>query len=108
MKLRKKPVIVDAFQWYEVDAFQWFEVCPYVEGEKRIVNYFRHPNIPGNSVCPHCDRMYHDHGFIDTLAGGHAVCPGDWIITGVLGEHYPCKPDIFQKTYEPVEASYEK
>jgi hypothetical protein len=30
------------------------------------------------------------------------VTPGDWIITGVNGEHYPCKPDIFAKTYEPV------
>ncbi|MEM0989990.1 MAG: hypothetical protein AAGK00_14015 [Pseudomonadota bacterium] len=33
---------------------------------------------------------------------GQEVTPGDWIITGIHGEHYPCKPDIFEKTYEPV------
>ena len=48
-------------------------------------------------------RFYAKHGWIDTLEGGHIVCPGDWIITGVKGEHYPCKPDIFEMTYEPVE-----
>jgi hypothetical protein len=45
----------------------------------------------------------HNHGWIETLEGGHTVCPGDWIITGVKGEHYPCKPDIFEMTYERVE-----
>jgi hypothetical protein len=44
----------------------------------------------------------HNHGWIDTLEGSHIVCPGDWIITGVKGEHYPCKPDVFQATYEAV------
>ena len=39
-----------------------------------------------------------EHGWIDTLEGGHIVCPADWIITGVKGEHYPCKPDIFEAT----------
>jgi hypothetical protein len=43
-----------------------------------------------------------DHGWIDTLEGSHIVCPGDWIITGVQGEHYPCKPDIFEATYDPA------
>ena len=42
-------------------------------------------------------------GMIDTLEGAHYVTPGDWIITGVKGEHYPCKPDIFEATYERVE-----
>jgi hypothetical protein len=44
-----------------------------------------------------------DHGWIDTLEGGHKVCVGDFIITGVEGERYPCKPAIFLKTYEEVE-----
>jgi len=39
---------------------------------------------------------------ISTLEGRHIVSEGDWIITGVKGEHYPCKPDIFEMTYEPV------
>ena len=39
---------------------------------------------------------------IDTLEGKMIASPGDWIITGVNGEQYPCKPDIFEKTYRPV------
>lgn len=41
--------------------------------------------------------------YIETLEGRMHASPGDWIITGVNGEKYPCKPDIFEKTYEPVE-----
>ena len=41
--------------------------------------------------------------FITTLEGVMRADPGDWIITGVHGEQYPCKPDIFEKTYEKVE-----
>ena len=40
---------------------------------------------------------------IPTLEGNHLACVGDYIIRGVAGEYYPCKPDIFEKTYEPVE-----
>ena len=49
-----------------------------------------------------CVNRMRDHGWIDTLEGGHIVCPGDWIITGVKGERYSCKPDIFAATYEEV------
>jgi len=51
--------------------------------------------------------MWKTHGrawLVDTLEGGHIVCPGDWIITGVKGEKYPCKPDIFELTYHKVDA----
>lgn len=40
---------------------------------------------------------------IETLEGAMHASPGDYIITGVNGEQYPCKPDIFEKTYEPIE-----
>lgn len=40
---------------------------------------------------------------IHTLEGDHHASVGDYIITGVKGEQYPCKPDIFAKTYEPVD-----
>lgn len=54
-------------------------------------------------MCKHCNKETIKHGWISTLEGGHIVCPGDWIITGISGEMYSCKPDIFEKTYEPVE-----
>ena len=44
---------------------------------------------------------------IRTLEGTMRASVGDWIITGVNGERYPCKPDIFEKTYEPVEEEQE-
>lgn len=40
--------------------------------------------------------------FIKTLEGDMLISPGDYIITGVAGERYPCKPDIFEKTYEKI------
>lgn len=43
---------------------------------------------------------------ITTLEGIMRADPGDWIITGIKGERYPCKPDIFEATYEPVEADH--
>lgn len=74
MKFRKKPVVVEASQWFK-------------DGDHPAVG--RHPE----SV----------QGFIRTLEGIMLVTPGDWIITGVHGEHYPCKPDIFAATYELAE-----
>jgi hypothetical protein len=75
MKFRKKPVVIEATQWFTLGD---------------------HP-----AVLEH-DTVY-GVGVIETLEGPHLVTPGDWIITGVKGEHYPCKPDIFAMTYEPVE-----
>jgi len=116
-KYRKKPVVIDATQWFKngdhpLDACEMLypdpksttQFEPFLS-EGKIVRYFRHPDPPfkGTEVCSKCGITHHDHGWIDTLEGGHIVCPKDWIITGVAGEHYPCKPDIFEKTYEAVE-----
>lgn len=97
MRYRKKPVVID--------AYQWFEVSPFVEGQKRDVDYYRSPSFFGQDPCKHCGVILHNHGWIDTLEGGHIVCPGDFVITGVQGEKYPCKPRIFEMTYEPVGAN---
>lgn len=94
MKYRKLPVVIDAYQWFEVSEFN--------QHVQRDVDYFRHPDVSASKKCQHCYDIMHNHGWIDTLEGGHIVCPGDWIITGVNGETYPCKPDIFEKTYERV------
>lgn len=99
---RKKPVEVEAHQWFLNGDHP--EDGPDKCKEGALVRYFRHPHVAGLSVCQECHRTMHDHGWIDTLEGGHRVCPGDFIITGVRGENYPCKPDIFKATYDPVEA----
>lgn len=107
---RKKPIEIQATQWFKPgdhpeDNQEEFSVpdgCKPFLGEGKIVRYFRHPNVSGEKLCEHCQEIMHDHGWMDTLEGGHTVCPGDWIITGVAGELYPCKPDIFEKTYDKV------
>lgn len=121
MKYRKKPVVIEAVQWFkngdhpldytsDHSGFQngrlvsipaSHRVANNWEGD--VVRYYRDPELSGELKCSICGNKYHDHGWIDTLEGGHIVCPGDWIITGVKGEHYPCKPDIFEITYERVE-----
>ena len=111
MKFKKKPVIVEAHQWFKngdhpKDDTQMIASsdAPHevFASEGKIGRYFRRPDVPGVSVCQICKYTFHCHGWIDTLEGGHNVCPGDWIITGVKGEVYPCKPDIFALTYEAV------
>lgn len=83
MKYVKKPVTIDAVQWFQ-------------PGDHPAVRPYQ-----GEGECAVCDRDMFQHGYIQTLEGQMIVCPGDWIITGVKGEQYPCKPDIFQQCYEP-------
>lgn len=110
----KKPVTVAAAQWFKngdhpldhepieiknptaIDLEKYYD---YKQSEGKVVRYYRHPGVPGESPCEQCGKPHHAHGWVDTLEQGHRVCPGDWIITGVKGERYPCKPDIFQATY---------
>ena len=120
MKFKKKPVVIEASQWFkngdhpldyalsqhglEDGKMREFspEHCKEQEWEGQIVRYYRTPDLDGQNICKHCDKTMHYHGWIDTLEGGHIVCPGDWIITGVKGEMYPCKADIFEATYDLV------
>jgi hypothetical protein len=125
MKYRKKPVVIEATVWEKngdhpedyqnvVDVIlhdgadaEYVDV-PEADARARgwegaIVRYFRSPGVSGKHSCKHCEREMNAHGWIDSLEGGHIVCPGDWIIRGVKGELYPCKPDIFAATYEAVE-----
>lgn len=109
-KFRKKPVVIEASRWYKNGDHpndydnEWHGFTARALGwEGEVVRYFRQPDIPGTHHCQHCGRTMHEHGWIDTLEGGHIVCPGDWIITGVKGERYSCKPDIFEATYDLIE-----
>jgi hypothetical protein len=72
------------------------------EGE--VVRWFRRPDIPGSTKCGGCGCLMSDHGWIDAPLDGHTVCPGDWIITGVNGKRYPCKPDAVAASCEAVTA----
>ena len=75
---RKKPVVIEAVQW---TGENHAEMCEFIDPEVF-------------EIIPRIGLVIH------TLEGDHHASPGDYIIKGVNGEFYPCKPDIFAKTYE--------
>lgn len=84
MKFRKKPVVIEAVQFNKNEdignaALLWGE-----NFQNALVFDMETDEVVG----------------IDTLEGMHRLSKGDWIIKGVKGEFYPCKPDIFEMTYE--------
>ena len=80
-KFKKKPVIIEAIQWTGNNTDECMTFCPPIMGETYKAD--------GNLKIP-------------TLEGKMICSTNDWIIKGVKGEFYPCKPDIFHQTYEPV------
>jgi hypothetical protein len=85
MKYRKKPVVIEAVRLLSnKESFE--EAYKFIGADADL-------------------EMATDGSFINikTLEGTMKATVGDFIIRGVNGEHYPCKPDIFEKTYEPVE-----
>lgn len=86
MKYRKKPVIIEAIQ-FEDNSDRIIEIHEFMGGDTIRVNYEDKDN-------PYLK--------IETLEGIMKTSVGDYIIKGVNGEFYPCKPDIFEKTYERV------
>ena len=108
-KFRKKPVVIKAHQWFKNGDHPEDGTERFTEGEfigelleGKVVRYFRRPDVDGRSICSECYNPFNIHGWIDTKEDGHRVCPSDWIITGIKGEMYPCKEDIFAATYEAV------
>jgi hypothetical protein len=87
IKFRKKPVIIEAVQ-FTGTGDSCSEVETFLGG-------------PYSSNHKWKDTTY-EGGFIKTLEGDHEFKKNDWIIKGVKGEFYPCKPDIFDQTYEIV------
>ena len=81
-KFRKKPVVIEAVQFDGTD-----ESCDWLI-----------PQLKSGSISRSFNKLH-----IKTLEGTMTADLGDWIIKGVNGEFYPCKPDIFDKTYEAAE-----
>lgn len=88
---RKKPVVVEAIpvaEALQAASRSWFDLPSW------LIEAYEHGNVIFGQ-----DRVE-----IATLEGRMTAGMGDWIIQGVQGELYPCKPDIFEATYEPAEA----
>jgi len=87
MKYRKKPVVIEAFQWTKGGHPEWFKAA--IERGDVVRNF----TPDGKGVFSLT---------IKTLEGDHRAKPGDFIIKGVKDELYPCREDIFRMTYDPV------
>jgi len=105
---RKKPVVIEARQIVG-DAVDAMKVCEWVEGAGYpwlLGNALEPATLPPQSGNPGDPGIYIDPAtgelVIRTLEGDMRATYGDWIIKGVQGEFYPCKPDIFTATYEPA------
>lgn len=89
-KYRKKPIVIEAFQWtgdeHQIEDPEW--ACDAIRDGRITMGQVGTPEV---FLC------------ISTLEGQMAAERGDWIIQGVKGEIYPCKPDIFEMTYELVQ-----
>jgi len=88
MKYRKKAVVIEAVQWKGNNVAE-------------ILEFVNHNDIRINSC--ESEGVQKEELYINTLEGTMHASEGDWIIKGVHGEFYPCKPDIFEETYEPAE-----
>jgi hypothetical protein len=89
MMFRKKPVIIEAFKYIVDPIPDWF--MDKVSSNEIILR--------NNTATPHCE--------IKTLEGIMKGEAGDYIIKGIKGEIYPCKPDIFELTYDKLEVANE-
>lgn len=81
-KFRKKPVVIEAVQWTGDNREEMEKFIP-------------------NTIL--AKKNAEEELAIGTLEGVMTASKNDWIIKGIHGEYYPCKPDIFEKTYEPVD-----
>ena len=90
MKYRKKPVVIEAFQ-YDEDLITIYSIGRIPEWAKDAID-------DGVIFADEYAKVY-----IKTLEGNMLANVDDYIIQGINGELYPCKPDIFEKTYELVE-----
>ena len=103
MKFRKKPVIVEAIK---LGWDTWSEVCAFVDeksfGGGVFLDDTTREELP-------ISKTSNTMGLkIKTLEGTMLATQGDYIIKGIMGEFYPCKPDIFEQTYEPVTITSEE
>jgi len=96
MKFKKKPIIVEAKQ---VTSDSIDEIADWCAGGKRFPVCASNPNLFAAAGID----FLHPYISIQTLEGEMKALLGDWVIKGVKGEFYPCKPDIFEATYEAAE-----
>ena len=98
-KFRKKPVEIEAFEWVPGQFSDWPQ---WAKDELKHWDFETGMVVARTEPCKRKVQCQGEYLFIQTLEGTHRADPGDWIIRGIKGELYPCKPDIFAATYDPA------
>jgi hypothetical protein len=98
-RYRKKPVVIEAVE-YSLQEWADDPLVFYTDGEP--VPQWLHDAVESGIITSKFEDEDYWYLYIETLEGSMKVTPGDFIIRGVQGEIYPCKPDIFRATYDPA------
>ena len=91
MKFRKKPIVIDAVQWNGKNFDEIMNFMQYFHGNK-----FNYENAEEQAYKTKQLTIQTDEGLMTASLN-------DWIVKGVKGEFYPCKPDVFELTYEKID-----
>lgn len=106
MKFRKKPMFIEAHQWFKNGDHPEDHADRNWPGEEReglIVRRFNSSGVDSEVLCKICNNSISVHGWIDFDDGdGCIVCPGDWIITDEKIGYYPMSDKVFRELYEEV------
>lgn len=110
MKYRKKPILVEATQWFkngdhpeDYPSLMHDREAREHGAEGNVVKPYRKVDADCDTYCPTCGGLKYNHGWIDNSEGGLLVCPGDYVIKDERGKFHSCKPDVFEAKYEFVE-----
>lgn len=111
-KFKKLPVVIEAlrvplYEDYTAASQVHLDISDYLSYSIALASWcggtsYMMRDDKEHSPVPGLENVSGPHIAVQTLEGPHAALPGDWIIKGVNGEFYPCKPDIFEKTYIEV------
>lgn len=107
------PHLVEATRWFKNGDHPDDNVfrprggqTPKEPQEGLVVKRYRSKDVDPEMHCPYCGDFIRNHGWIETVGGGHIVCPGDWIVTGPDGGRFPVRPGAFMKEYQIFGGAY--
>ena len=109
MEVVNKDLIQQAHVWTGIGSHPEDGDEVFTEGEfkgekyeGKVVRYFRHPEINGDTLCKDCYEPMHNHGWIDQGTSGQIVCRGDYVVTISPGFYVRAKPEQFKQQYKII------
>lgn len=93
MRFRKKPIEIEATQWFKNGDHPRVTDGVIIRGAAGIAD---------DAICEECNGTMGAHGWMETRQGGRTICPGDFIVTTLTGHVYPCNSQTFAARYEQI------